>query len=150
LAHGLIPSIGLSRAAARRSLFSKCEQFHRDSRNIAGISDSLVDEAYDGILGDVAHVHLLAVFLNRRMMLHHQPADVREEKAAISVMRIRTSVRVSVMRPMNADPLGWMSLRNAKRRLRVLFFQETVKTARTSFTFAIPERGLWNFRSIRT
>jgi len=156
LAHGLIPSIGLHRAAARRSLFSKCEQFHGGiSLECTGLSNLLVDEAYDRIRGDVAHVHLLAVFLDRRMMLHHQPTDMREEEAAISVMRIRASVRESVMRSMNADPLGWMSLRNAKGHLRIPFFSRNAVKARAGFlqlasdTFAVPDRAL-KFRSIKT
>jgi len=146
LAHGLIPSIGLHRAAAaRRSLFSKCEQFHSNWRNIVGMSRiikySLVDEAYDRIRGDIAHVHLLAVFLDRRMMLHHQPADVREEEAAISVMRIRASVRESVMRSMNADPLGWMSLRDAKDYLRIAFFRsEKPLKDRVAASFTAPRQ----------
>lgn len=91
--------------------------------------DSLVDEAYHGIRGDVAHVHLFAVFLHRRMMLHHQPADVREEEAAISVMRIRASVRESVMRSVDADPFGWMSLQNGE--VLAEKFLETLDTPRS-------------------
>lgn len=62
------------------------------------------------VILDVAHVHLPASFDDFRMLPHHQPADVREKKASMSVVRVRRCVRKFVVHAVVSYPVAYRVL----------------------------------------
>lgn len=62
-------------------------------------------ELDDRIGEDVAHVDLAALLLDQRMLVHHEPADVRKEEAPVRVVRIGVRLRVFVVHPVVAHPV---------------------------------------------
>lgn len=62
-------------------------------------------ELHDRILEDVGHVQQLALANHLRMLVHHQPADVRKEEAPIRVVRISVRLGELVVHSMVAHPV---------------------------------------------
>lgn len=52
----------------------------------------------------VSHINPLSELFHIRMLLNHEPADVREEKSSLGVVRIGVGVGVLVVGPMVANP----------------------------------------------
>jgi len=74
----------------------------------------LVEKTYYRIGSDIAHIHIFTIFFNCRMLLHHYPANMREENTTINIMRIRGCIRVSMMRSVDANPFSQMKLQIRK------------------------------------
>ena len=64
---------------------------------------ALVDD--DGVLEEIADVDCFAAAFDFRMFLHEQPADVREEETAASVVRICIRFTEFVVYPVIPTPL---------------------------------------------
>ena len=61
-------------------------------------------ELNEGIVDDIAHVDLDALLHHVRVLLHHQPANVREEEPAVGVVGVRRGLRVLVVHAMVPNP----------------------------------------------
>lgn len=92
-------------------LRTEYRQARRNSPNEALKLNILpVEKSQHRIRDDVAHIDFAAVLLYGRVSFNHQPADVREEKSASRVVRVRGCFRVFVVRPVISYPVVKASL----------------------------------------
>lgn len=84
-----------------------------------------------GICFQVTHVDFLAIFDHFWMLPTHQPADVREEEAAICIVRIGIRVRVLVMLAMVSNPDPEAILSGQGVHVKEEYFDSSIRLERS-------------------